>query len=205
METNQRNRKGRWRRGVGLTEMLFVGATLVLSLQLVAQTAPIIRRIYENRSADSQTQRHGEAAIQRIARDLRFARDVTTAEKTVADLQMPAVDAKNQVILPLSKGRTVRYYLGKANGAADPDGTYLWRKEPAGGDARTRVAIVAPGGVAFEYYPSASEVESVTVSITSSLAANGSDDVKQARSSGQYVSSFESSQEVLLRNKTEVN
>jgi hypothetical protein len=194
-----------WRRGVGLTEMLFIGATLVLILHLVGATAPIVRKVYENRGADSQTQRHGEAAIQRIARDIRFARGVLTADTTLVDLEMPAVDAKRQVILPMSKGKTVRYYLGKDNGIADANGTYLWRKEPASGDAKTKIALVAPGGIEFRYFPSSSDVESITVSVTSSLAANGETDIKKAREKGNYVSDFESSQEVLLRNKIEVN
>ena len=189
---------------MSITEILFVNAMFGVIISLVLSTAPMVRQVYHSRIADHQTQRSGEYAMQAIARDLRTARAVLTAEAARIVIQLPQRDTARRVQVPLADGDTVAYFLGTAAGQPDPNGEVLWRAAPATTNSPKKVALVTPGGIAFGYFPQgapASEVESVVLELTATQTALGAHQPHSGSDNKSYVSRFSTKQEVLLRNR----
>lgn len=188
--------KHRKRRGLSIMEVMVSALIMLWIVSILVSFTNMNSRLWQRGVMDAGTQADGQQAIALLARDIRAARSVVVASSTstLVTLQLPSYDSSGNLIIPMTNGEVVAYYLSDSTGSTSvTDGTILWKSvngtpdttwSLGGSGGRTKLAA---SGLTFTYTPS-SDPEIITVSAT-------------ARStSGSTTRDFVSTQQVVLRN-----
>ena len=183
------------RRGTTLVEVIIGASITVMITGGLIVFSRFQQLTWLDGIASTSAQSASQLAMQRIAPDLRCARRVLTAQSssTRLTLQLPLYAANGSLVLPLTDGNTVSYYLSDKTGSTTATGGILWRSVNGTPNAQWALQGTAgritlgTGGLGFEYQPAA-DPEIVTVNVNASSTA------------GTRSSSLAASQQVLLRN-----
>ena len=194
MNNTTRRPARRTRRGVSLVEVMIAATISLWMFSLLMSVTRFQAIVFQNGMTDSTSQVNGQLALNRIASTLRTARSVLpTSTSTRIDLQLPAYDGSGNLLVPVTDGQRISFYLSNSTGRTDQTGSILWRSVDGTADAgwslqgqKGRV-VLSSGGLQFTYIPSV-DPETVIVSI---VATN---------TYGTDTGSFASSQEFMLRN-----
>jgi hypothetical protein len=185
----------RKRRGTSIVEVLIgtsISMTLIGGLIVFSRFQQMT---WLDGLAATSSQSASQLAMQRLAPDIRCARNVVTGQSSSSrlTLRMPLYAANGSLIVPMQDGDLVSYYLSDKTGSTQASGGILWRSVngvPSSAWAlqgNTGRITLGTEGLTFSYLPALDPtVVTVTVNATSTA--------------GTRTSSLSTSQEVILRN-----
>ncbi len=191
----------RRRRGMTLGEVMVAATITLLVLGLLGGFARFNQFAWQDGMSNTGAQLATEMALNRMAQTIREARSVVagSSSSTRVTLQMPSYNTDGSLVVPLTNGQQISYYLSNTTGSVSSPGNILWRSVNGTADSgwsrtnsTTGRVILASGGLALTYSPSlgaAGGPESVIVSLTAS------------RTFGSKTNTITTSQEIMLRNR----
>lgn len=195
-------RRYRARRGLTLPEVLMAGLVTALIIGVLAGFMNFSHKAWAGSVSSGDAQTAAQTAMQTIAADIRAARSVVEGSSSSVQLtlQLPQYDypvTRQGLAVPLQDGDVISYYLSDESGQLAGAGSILWRSVNGVPDAqwsmqeKTGQIVLSEKGLTFTYSPELSDDEAPTTITISMKATSNATTVEK---------SFETSQEVMLRN-----
>ena len=184
----------RHRRGLTMFEVLLAGTLMLACVSIMAAISSHLTTAWQKGMSITTSQRDGESAIQRMLPSIRAARSYTLNSSGRVTLQMPSYDSSGNLVVPMTNGHTISFYLSNSTGSTTASGNILWRAVDGTPDTSwslsgTRGQVTLDtGGLLFTAIDTDTLNVKVTVSNTVGITL------------GQQTNTFMNQQDVFLRN-----
>lgn len=184
----------RRRRGLSMFEVLLAGTMMVACISIMATISSHLSTAWQKGMSITTSQLAGETAIQKMLPSIRAARSYTLNNSGRLTLQMPSYDSSGNLVVPMTNGHTISFYLSNSTGSTTASGTTLWRAVDGTPDTSWSLSGTKPqvsldsGGLLFTAIDTDTVNVRVTVSNTVGITL------------GQQTNTFTNQQDAFLRN-----